>query len=406
MRKRGSNLPQVGDYNQVLALDLIRQSGALPKRILAERTGLTIQTVSNICQRLIQLGLIRPAARPATEHGARAVFYEIVADSQYAVGLHIDPARMDLVVLDLAGNIVDRTSVATPPGDDPEAGLDAIETSVCTMLRDNMIGVDAVSGLGVSCPGPIDVDAGTLVGPPNLRGWSLLELRNELETRLGLVTVLEKDTIAATTGELWAGRQQLSNFAFIYVGTGVGAGVVLDGEIIRGASKNLGEIGHLSGDPNGPICSCGGRGCVAITTAPPYIVSCAVEAGVLKAVDTKDPIEVAAAIAKLSELAETGTDSAREMLEAVGHAFGRAASNLANALDLEAIVFGGPEWPELSKVVLPIAAREINRLFTISEVHSVEVRQSELGIDVGSVGAASLVMYRTVASSSTNLTLA
>lgn len=403
MERRGSNLPRVGDYNQLLVLDLIRRHGTISRVELSERTGLSGQTVSNICRRLVASGLIEPAGREEADTGARRTMFRIVAQGQYSVGLHIDPARMSLVLLNLAGEVEDRISVITPATDGPDDVLTAVADAVDALALRRHIPRHRLAGLGVSTPGPILAD--TVVEPPNLRGWGVVRLRAELESRTGLPVILEKDTIAAATGELWASGGALTDFAFIYLGTGIGAGVVLGGEVLRGSSDNLGEIGHLSGDPDGPLCYCGGRGCIAITCAPVHLVGEAAERGLLPAVPPDDHLAVETALARLGSLADGGDLAARSIVEKSARSIGRIAGKLANVLDLDTIILGGPNWPVLSGTYLRVVPSIPASLLTVSDVHSVTVRGTTMSEDGGAVGAASLVMSSMVSARSDRLVL-
>jgi predicted NBD/HSP70 family sugar kinase len=312
---------------------------------------------------------------------------------------------MTLVLLNLAGEVEDRASIVTPTTDGPEDALDAIVDAVADLVGRREIPLSRISGLGVSTPGPIKADSGSLIGPPNLRGWGVVRLRDELESRVGLPVVLEKDTIAAATGELWAGGGTLSNFALIYLGTGIGAGVVLGGEVMRGASDNLGEIAHLSGIPDGPPCSCGGRGCLAISAIPAQLVAAAVEAGTIPPVELDDPLTVENALTRLCAAADHGDGPARVLVEQSAHAVGRVAGKLANILDLDTIVLGGPNWSALAPSYLRIAPPIAASLLTVSDVHTVEVRGTALGEDGGAIGAASLVMSSMASARSDHLVL-
>lgn len=403
MERRGSNLPRVGDYNQLLVLDLVRRSSNISRGELSERTGLSGQTVSNICRRLVSAGLIEAAGRVAADTGTRRTMFRVVPQGQYSVGLHIDPARMTLVLLNLAGEVEARASIVTPTTDGPDDVLEAIVGAVTDLVDHRKIPLRRVAGLGVSTPGPIMADS--VVGPPNLRGWGVVRLRDELQNRTGLPVLLEKDTIAAATGELWAGGGTLSNFAYIYFGTGIGAGVVLGGEVMRGASDNLGEIAHLSGVPDGPPCPCGGRGCLAISAIPARLVAAAVEAGTIPPVKLDDPLAVENALARLCAAADHGDGPARILVEQSARAVGRVAGKLANVLDLDTIVLGGPNWSALAPSYLRIAPPIAASLFTVSDVHTIEVRGTALGEDGGAIGAASLVMSSMASARSDRLLL-
>ena len=107
--RRGTNLPRVAEYNQVLVLDLIRRSPGTSRSDLVQSTGLTMQTLSNICQRLVAAGLIRESGRVRSGVGAPRIVYEVEPTGRYSLGLHIDPARLSLVLLDLAGRLAPAT---------------------------------------------------------------------------------------------------------------------------------------------------------------------------------------------------------------------------------------------------------------------------------------------------------
>jgi predicted NBD/HSP70 family sugar kinase len=394
--RRGTNLPRVADYNQMLVLDLIRRSSGISRAELVQSTDLSAQTMSNITRRLTEANLIRETGKISSGSGAPRTIFEVESTGRYSVGLHIDPARLTFVVQDLAGEIVGEVLMTPPASTEPHQLLDAIETTIRRLLADASIDADTVAGLGVATPGPIDAKRGTVIDAPNLPGWAMVELRHELQARLGLPVVVEKDNTAAAVGEVWSSGQDGANFAFFYLGTGVAAGIVLDGQVMRGASSNIGDIGHLSADPNGPLCLCGGRGCLTATSMPANIVGEATMRGIIGSVDLGNAKAVEGALRELSLAAEESPDSpAAEILDHAARRFGRVAGQLANTLDLDSIIFGGPQWPALQSTFLRVVPSLVNTLFIGSPLHRVDVRGSSIGEHVGAVGAASLAMWET-----------
>lgn len=405
-RRRGSNLPRVADYNQMLVLDLIRRSRGISRVELVRETGLTAQTVSNICRRLSVADLILETGRVSAGTGAPRTIFEVNAAGLYTLGLHIDPARLTLVALSLSGDVVERLSLRTPDTPEPVAMLAEIELRIRELIASAGIPGDRVAGVGVATPGPIDAAHGIVRDAPNLPGWENVALRAELERRLDLPVVIEKDTTAAALGELWSNARPPQNFAFVYLGTGVGAGLVLDGEVRRGASSNLGNVGHMSGDPNGPICPCGGRGCLSLTALPATIVGEAAARGLVAPADLGDARAVEQSLAQLCSDAMTQPGGPHaEIVDRAARSYARVAGQLANALDLDSIVFGGPQWPALSSAILRIAPSMIRKMFLFRALHDVEVRGSSISDDVGAVGAASLAMWATTFDAPTQLFL-
>jgi predicted NBD/HSP70 family sugar kinase len=402
--RRGTNLPRVAGYNQALVLDLIRRFPGTSRSELVRRTGLTMQTLSNICQRLVAAGLIRESGRVRSGVGAPRIVYEVAPTGRYSIGLHIDPARLSLVLLDLSGDEVHGLSVPMPESPGPAQVVDLIGKEVRILLAEARVDGERVAGVGVATPGPLDVEHGSVVGPPLLPGWETVRLREELEQRLCLPVVVEKDSTAAAIGEIWQAPHEAENLAFLYLGSGVSTGIVLEGQVLRGSGSgaghlsHLGNIGHMTADPDGPPCECGGRGCVSVALLPSRIVDTALAKGVVAGdVDTDDARAVESALAALSRRADAeGDPVAIGILEDAARGFARVGMQLANLLDLDSIVFGGPQWPAFEATCLRIAPAMVNEHYIARDDHKVEVRGTAIGGHVGAVGAASLAMSEIV----------
>jgi predicted NBD/HSP70 family sugar kinase len=392
--RRGTNLDRVGGFNDAVVLDAIRRSEQLSRVELAEATGLSGQAISNIARRLLDAGLVREAGRlRGAGLGKPRTLLELEPTGQYAVGVHLDPSVVTVVLLDLTGEVVARRPV-DQYADDPDVLIDGIAKTIEEVITSSGALRDRVTGVGIAAPGPIDVDRGVVLDPPNLLAWHLVPLRDELRERTGLPVVLDKDVTAAASAEKWAG--QSGSFVFFYLGTGVGAGLVIGDEVVRGSSSNVGEIGHVIVDPDGPVCYCGRRGCVGETSQPRYLVQQAVQAGVLAhGIDIDDRPTVEAAFAELCALAARGPGAAREIVAALAGRIAKVVEDIANLLDLERVVFGGPHWEHLAPVLGDAVRDALDGRFLLRAVHPFEVSGTALGADVGAIGAASLVLDQT-----------
>ncbi|MGW6281557.1 ROK family transcriptional regulator [Kribbella sp. NPDC055071] len=393
--RRGTNLDRVGGFNDAVVLDAIRRSEHLSRVELAEVTGLSGQAISNIIRRLLVAGLVREAGRlRGAGLGKPRTLLELEPTGQYAVGVHLDPAVVTVVLLDLTGDVIARRRVETPYADDPVVLIDGIGS----MIEDVIIAAEAprdrIIGVGIAAPGPVDVDRGVVVDPPNLSAWHLVPLRDELHERTGLPVLLDKDVTAAAAAEKWAGGG--GSFVFFYLGTGVGAGLVIGDEVVRGASSNVGEIGHVIVEPDGPVCFCGRRGCVGPTSQPRYLVQQAIQAGVVaQGIDLEDRRAVDAALAQLCADAAAGPGAAREILTALAGRIAKVVEDIANLLDLERVVFGGPHWEELAPLLADGVRAALDGRFLVRAVHPFDVAGTALGVDVAAIGAASLVLGQT-----------
>jgi predicted NBD/HSP70 family sugar kinase len=394
MASRGTNLDRVGGYNDAVVLDVIRRSEQLSRVELAEVTGLSGQAISNIARRLLDAGLVREAGRlRGAGLGKPRTLLELEPTGRYAVGVHLDPSVVTVVLLDLTGEVVARRLV-DQHADDPGLLIDGIAKTIEEVIAEAGAPRDRVTGVGIAAPGPIDVERGVVVDPPNLSSWHLVPLRDQLHERTDLPVILDKDVTAAASAEKWAG--QGGSFVFFYLGTGVGAGLVIRDEVVRGASSNVGEIGHVIVDPDGPLCSCGRRGCVGEASQPRYLVEQAVRADVLaEGIDLDDRAAVEAAFGRLCALAADGSAAAQDIVTVLAARIAKVVEDIANLLDLDRVVFGGPHWEHLAPVLGDAVRDALDGRFLLRAVHPFEVSGTTLGVDVGAIGAASLVLDRT-----------
>lgn len=390
---RGANQPRVGNFNQSVVVDAVRRAPAGLSRVeLAGATGLAPQTVSNICRRLLDAGLLVEAGRSGGARGKPRTILRLDPHARFAVGVHLDPAVITLVLLDLAGTVVADSRFPMPGAPDPEAVVAATAAAVDRLVTGSGIDRDRILGIGIAAPGPVDLQGGTVVGPPNLAGWRRVPLRAAVAAATGLPVLLDKDVTAAAVAEAWAGGPRgTGTFLVLYLGTGLGAGLVLGGEVVRGASGNAGELGHIVTDPAGPPCACGQRGCVAVTVTPLALVTEAVAAGMLApvhggahAVDT--------AFTLLCARAAAGPGPERHVLEGSAARLARAVAVMVNLFDVERVVLGGPSWPRLAPVYSRVLPGHLAVAVTARAIHPVEVAGTTVGDQLGAVGAACLVL--------------
>ncbi|SDH05610.1 Sugar kinase of the NBD/HSP70 family, may contain an N-terminal HTH domain [Lentzea fradiae] len=238
-------------HNDRTVLRLVR-SGAVSRASLAAEAGLTPQAVSKIVARLIAAGLleetgtVRSAAR-----GKPRTSLRVAAGGAHAYGAYVDRDELRVVRLDLIGEVVSSSVVPLAPMFTPADVLDALAPLVSADEK--------VLGLGIAIAGPLDFTGG-VVSPNGLPGWNAVPLRELARERLGLPVVVDKDTNAAVLAEAW--RRPLADAAVVFVGTGLGVGLLLGGEVHRGARSGAGEFGHTTIQLDGPLCVCGRRGCV------------------------------------------------------------------------------------------------------------------------------------------------
>ncbi|MCX5390906.1 ROK family transcriptional regulator [Streptomyces sp. NBC_00094] len=264
----GVNVPALRSHNAALVLDLLRTAGetGISRLELAERTGLTPQAVSKITARLRAEGLAAEAGHRASTGGKPRTVLRLVPSAGYAVGVHLDRDELTTLLTDLAGTVVASRRRPVDLGAGAEAVLDAVTEEVRALLADGPGDAPApapVVGVGLAMPGPLDHRAGVPGRVTGFPSWDGYPVRDELARRLGLAVVLDKDTNAAALG-LALRPAAPGSFAYVHLGTGLGAGLVLGGAPLRGDRTGAGELGHQTVQLDGPPCDCGGRGCLEV----------------------------------------------------------------------------------------------------------------------------------------------
>lgn len=393
--RRGANLPSIGGFNQAVLLDLVRREpDGLSRVELAERSGLATQTVSNAVRRMLEDGLLREDGLRRNGPGKPRTILRLEAGSRVAVGVHLDPTVITTVLVGLDGRRLDALVERTPSAAQPERVVAGIVAGIERLLERSGATADRVLGIGIAAPGPIDRDRGVVDDPPLLEGWHEVPLRDAIGAALGLPVALEKDVTAAVVGELWSGAStELVDFGYCYYGTGVGFGLAFDHQVMRGATANLGDIGHLRVRDDGPRCHCGSSGCIGVAVAPATLVAAAAASGLLEApAEPSEPASIDAAASELAALAEAGEPGALELVERLAADLAAGVVQLANLLDLRRVVFGGPFWARFAPLVLPrvralVAGSAANVL-----PHPLVIVSSAHAADSGAIGAACLVL--------------
>nr|WP_229840350.1 ROK family transcriptional regulator [Streptomyces brasiliensis] len=258
----GANLLALRSHNTALVLDLLRTAGAegISRLELAERTGLTPQAVSKITARLREEGLAAAAGRRASTGGKPRTVLRLVPEAGHAVGVHLDRDELRAVLVDLDGTVVAESRGAVGLGAGADAVVEGTARQVEALLPETARG--SLLGVGVALPGPLDHTRGMLHRVTGFPEWDGFPLRDVLAGRLGLPVVVDKDTNAAALGLAVAGEG--GSFAYLHLGTGLGAGLVIGGSVHRGARTGAGEFGHQVIQLDGPVCGCGNRGCVEV----------------------------------------------------------------------------------------------------------------------------------------------
>ena len=298
------------------------------------------------------------------------------------VGIDLGGSKIALGLVNAENSILARRRIDTCA----EAGLDSVIERIAEQvasLRAELPGDQDITALGIGAPGPVDHIRGDLLTLVNLPGISNTPFRRALSQRLGLPVALDHDAKVAALGEFHFGAGEKRNsMIYIVIGTGVGAAIIYEGQLIYGESNTAGESGHMTIDPNGHPCHCGSRGCLEAYTSGPALSR-------HYATATGDRIDGA----RVSERAQAGDMAALRVLAEAGRALGIALASLAMTLNIELFVIGGSVAQAGDLLLGP--ARETLPGYAFKAVSArVQVRESQLGEDGAILGAAWLARAR------------
>jgi N-acetylglucosamine repressor len=334
------------EINRGLLLDLLRREDSATRSDLARRSSLAKPTVSSIVDDLIAEGLVCETGPgdPCPRGGARGRLVALNPSAGAFLGLHFGVRHTALAVADARGAIRAQRVVGSF-AEDPRGALRAAPRLAAELISEARLPKDRLCAVGVSIPGLVDHETGTCVLAPNL-GWRGAAIQRGLREALGVPVVVRNSMQAGAIAEMRASETagarpgpslRERSFAWVYVGSGIGAAIVIEGRVFYGKRGHTGEIGHLRVADDGPPCACGRRGCletVASGLAVEARARAAIEQGRL-ASHLADPKAIVAA-------ADGGDGMAREIVDHAAEMLGVGLSSILNLLDLEMIVVDGP----------------------------------------------------------------
>jgi glucokinase len=259
----------------------------------------------------------------------------------WVVGVDLGGTTIKLGLIDPQNRILERRKLPTNPEEGPETAIEHI-AEVVNEYRKFVPDKEDIAALGICCPGPLDHEVGMLINPTNLPKFYNVPLRQMLFDRLNMPVSMEHDAKSAALGEFYygAGRNQKS-MVYVVVGTGVGAAIIMDGQLIRGVKNFAGEIGHATVDRNGELCPCGSKGCLETYASGPWLARRYQRLLDQESLTSRPTTEIPITGETVINLARGGDPLAKKIMMEAGEAVGIAVATMAMILDIELYVFGG-----------------------------------------------------------------
>jgi N-acetylglucosamine repressor len=369
---------QTRTFNQQLVLRALYDQSPLSRADLARLTGLTRTSVGDLVGTLIEDGLIEEVGRGRSSGGKSPILLRVAPDGRHLIGLDLGEAQFSAGVVNLRGEILH--SIRLPL--EARSGEATIERVF--QLVDALCAQDAspLLGIGIGAPGVVDTSTGTV-------RWSVyqdlagLRLGPLLEERCGVPVVVANDSHAAAVAELtFFRRPRPNNLIVIRVGRGVGAGIILNGQLFQGDGSGAGEFGHVAAGSGDAPCRCGGDGCLETVTSMRALVDAA---GALEPSITDEKRLVAAFLGGVSSIRKLVLDAARELGVAVGWLVG--VLNVRHVLVIGPVVEFGDDW--LGEVRRTVRSSVLALLAGETQVEFGHVHD-----DVVVLGASALLMER------------
>jgi glucokinase-like ROK family protein len=331
--------------NKLSIVDHIRRSqSGISRAELAETMGVSRSTVSTIVNSLIAQGLVLERGAGVSRGGRRPIVLEVNRDAGRVMGVDIGASHLTVVLADLMGCIVAQVEEPLSIERGPETCLVSIFRLVDAALAHAGVSMAEVLAIGVGVPGPVVAEHGIVTAPPIMPGWDAFPIRDRLQAHWGTPCILDNDADLGALGE-WnfgAGRGE-THLAYIKVGTGIGCGLLLDGQLYRGVLGTAGEIGHVTVSQAGPPCTCGNYGCLEAMAGGRAIgqrAELAVRAGQRTLLAQTCHGRAITAL-DVALAAEEGDAVSQQLLADAGRHIGSALASLINLLNPGLVLIGG-----------------------------------------------------------------
>jgi predicted NBD/HSP70 family sugar kinase len=345
MRTTESRRPKVAtsevvrDINKRVVLNLIRTRQPLSRADLARLSGLQRSTVSLIVEELMDDLWVLEGPTGRLPRGRRPTFLRL-NDDRVIIGIDVRPTQTTVALADVNGRFASQEVMPTPA--DPKAAVDELIVRVQRLIRS--CSGKKVEGIGVSLPGRVERGSERLVFAPNLK-WPEYDIRKPLEKASGLDVELENAANACVLAAVWFDHVESRNLVVVTVSEGIGTGILVNGQLVRGLSGLAGEFGHVPLDPNGPVCGCGSRGCWEVFGSNRAALRYYLES-------TAQPDGLT--FGDLLSLAEQGDARAVQALETMAHYLGRGMRMIVAGMDPEQILVIGDltrSWHRMGPII-------------------------------------------------------
>ena len=378
-------------------INLVRVNGEVTKADCIAFTGYSRTKIASCINSLLDKKII--TANKSTEYsgGRRSKTFSLNRKHSLIAGVDIGATSIDLGIADFSGELLLRYSEPASVKDGPIKILGRVCSLLEKMLQGNGWSPDQISGIGIGVPGPVDFSVGRVVSPPIMPGWDSYPIIQTVQQWFAsAIVVIDNDVNVMALGEISQGAgTSVENLIFVKIGTGIGAGIVCEGMIYRGANGCAGDIGHIGVIQSGPLCPCGNKGCLEAVAGGPAIAERAVIATqsgkssiLLKYYENNNHTLRAEDV---GDAAGEGDAFAIEVIRESGQYVGDVLAGLINFFNPEMIVIGGGVSNLGNLLLSSIRQTVLNRSLPLA-TRDLQIVFSAIGSDAGVIGAVNLAM--------------
>ncbi len=308
------------------------------------------------------------------------------------IGIDLGGTKIMAAAVDADGRILSRVFQLTPGEKGPTAVLDCMASAAAQAAERAGLALADAKAIGIGSPGPLDPDEGVVIFTPNLPGWRDVPMKRHIQGATGRPVFMDNDCNVATLAEhrLGAGRG-VSSLIGLFLGTGIGGGVILDNRLLRGFSKQAGELGHVVVDVNGPKCGCGQKGCIEALASRQAIcrqIAEEVKKGRRSVVKETDARRMRTSL--LAEALAAKDDLVHEVMSRAMQNLGVAVASIAHVVSPEMVVIGGGIIEAMNDEMLGLVQKSAQRRALPLVMDRVKFVRGQLGEDAGVLGAAVL----------------
>ncbi len=360
---------------------------------IARITGLSRATVALVVDEFLEAGLVTESGAGSPRGGRPPIILQFIPTAAYAIGASLYDYAWRIVATDLTSIVIDHETEALRDRS-AEGALSALADGI-SRLRSRLDPERLLPVIGIGPPGLVDMEKGIIKSAVDL-GWREVDVATEITARTGLAVVAANRSKAGALAVLWrVARPETTNLIYVSLGTGVAAGIILDGRLFTGSNSSAGELGHLTVLPDGPLCECGNKGCLQQLVSEQAIENAARRAmrtqpgGILGEKCGNHP-EVLTAFDVLAA-AEQKDPTATAVVDRVADYLAIALGNLINLFNPQSIILGGPV-AEASPLLTELVQEYTRRHAMAYPFSAVHITRNTLGPDTGAIGAAVLVL--------------